>query len=95
MVRRIVKIDTSKISKTLAKLKRKDPALLVAVQKKIKQIALLDVIVIDKHFKNLRHDLNDYKRVQVGSFVLIFRLKGDIIIFEDLDHHDKVYRKRT
>ena len=86
-------IDTSKIENTLRKLRHKNPALFRAVQKKICQIASLDEISIN-HFKNLRHDLSHLKRVQIGSFVLTFRLKGDIIIFEDFDHHDRIYRKR-
>ena len=33
------------------------------------------------------------KRVHIGSFVLTFQIKEDIIIFEDFDHHDKIYKK--
>ena len=74
-------------------LKKRDHALFIAVRKKMRQITSCDKAEID-HFKNLRHDLSHLKRVQIGGFVLTFRLKGDIIIFEDFDHHDRIYRKR-
>ena len=85
-------IDTSRIEKLLRKLKQKDPALFGAVQRKINQIAQLDYSSIT-HFKNLRGNLNDYRRVQVGSFVLVFQVKGYTIIFKRFVHHDNAYRK--
>ena len=81
------------LQKTLNKLGRKDRNLAIAVRKKMRQITSCDTAEID-HFKNLRHDLSHLKRVQIGSFVLTFRLKGDMIIFEDFDHHARIYRKR-
>ena len=86
-------IDVSKIDKVLQKLKQKDAGLFRAVQKKIIQIAGMDAVAIE-HFKNLRHDLSHLKRVQVGSFVLVFTVQGDTVVFEDLDHHDFIYDKR-
>ena len=46
-------------------------------------------------YKNLRHDLSNYKRVQIGHFVLVFRFDkvNNLIIFDDFDHHDKIYTK--
>jgi len=85
-----MRIDTLSIKKVLQKLKRKDFALFRAVQKKINQIALCDEISV-QHYKNLRGDLSDYKRVQIGSFVLTFQVKKDIIIFKRFGHHDKAY----
>ena len=81
------------LQKTLNKLGRKGRPLAIAVRKKIDQIINCDETTID-NFKNLRHDLSPLKRVQIGSFVLTFRVKGDIIIFEDFDHHDRMYKKR-
>ena len=85
-------LRASKISKALAKIKKKDPVLFSAVRNKIKQIASYDEISI-QHLKNLRHDSSEYKRVQVGSFILFFRLEGDTIIFGRFKHHDYAYRK--
>ena len=81
------------LKKILDKLRYKDRNLAIAVRKKIIQIINSDSVSIG-HFKNLRHDLSHLKRVQVGSFVLIFRIKGNVIIFEDFDHHDRIYLKR-
>ncbi len=87
-----MKIDTSKVSDVLGKLKKKDSVLFRRVQKKIKQIASLPPAEIE-HFKNLRYDSSEYKRVQVGSFVLFFRIEGNKIIFERFRHHDDAYRR--
>ena len=88
-----MRIDISKIERTLEKLKRKDFAFFRALQNKITQIANCDEVSI-QHFKNLRHDLSHLKRVQLGSFVLVFQVKNNIVIFEDFDHHDRIYKKR-
>jgi len=77
----------------LFKLERKDRNLSIAVNKKIKQIIACDETSI-QHFKNLKGELSDYKRVQVGSFVLVFQVKRDIIIFRRFVHHDRIYKKR-
>lgn len=83
---------SEKLKKTLVQLKRKDKATYNALEKKILQIASSDTISI-KHFKNLRAPLSDFKRVHIGSYVLLFRVEGDKIIFEDFDHHDSIYTK--
>lgn len=85
-----MRVDTTLIQKTLKKLKIKDPQLFRAIQKKINQIANLDIVAID-HLKNLRGNLKDYKRVHIGSFVLIFKVENDILIFDKFKHHDKIY----
>ncbi|MBU2496516.1 MAG: hypothetical protein KJ767_00455, partial [Nanoarchaeota archaeon] len=50
-----------------------------------------------EHYKNLRHDLRDFKRVQIGHFVLVFRFdrKKELIYFADFDHHDNIYQKSS
>ena len=48
------------------------------------------------HYKNLQHDLKEFKRVHIdSSFVLVFKVdeQAKIGLFEDLDHHDVIYRK--
>jgi len=80
--------------KLLAKLKHKDKVRYESVLNKMKEIASsYDV----EHYKNLRNPLQFLKRVQVDShFILVFHyLKhNDTIVFYDLDHHDKIYKKR-
>jgi len=80
------------LRKIFDKLARKDSALASAVSKKISQIVNSTEFTIE-HFKNLRHGMSHLKRAQVGSFVLTFKLKSNIIIFEDFDHHDRIYAK--
>ncbi|MEA3379022.1 MAG: hypothetical protein U9Q69_05305 [Nanoarchaeota archaeon] len=81
---------SEKLKKSLKILKRKDKSTFIALDKKMRQIVSCDNLAI-VHFKNLRHDSSEYRRIQVGSFVLIFKVKGDTIIFEKFTHHDRAY----
>ena len=81
---------TPALGKQIDKLTHKDKVLALAVRKKIEQIISSDIIFIN-HFKNLRGNLCDYKRVHVGSFVLMFKVESDIIIFDKFRHHDNAY----
>ena len=81
------------LKKSLIVLKQKDKATYLAAKKKILQIASCDTISIER-FKNLRGSLKNFKRVHIGSFVLIFRIVDDTIIFEEFDHHDSIYKKK-
>jgi len=86
-------IISNELKKTLIVLKRKDKTMFEMVEKKIMQIASSDSLAI-QHYKNLRKPLNDFKRVHLGSYVLLFRVHADKIIFETFDHHDQIYQKR-
>ncbi len=77
------------LDKILSKLSKKDNAQFEKILKKIDEI--ISLCNID-HYKNLKNPLQDYKRVQIGHFVLLFKLEGDMIIFRYYDHHDKVYK---
>ena len=81
---------SEELRRVLDKIGRKDRVLAVSVSKKIRQIIACDNVSI-QHFKNLKGSLSDFKRVQIGSFVLIFQVKGDTIIFQRFVHHDKAY----
>jgi len=79
------------LAKKLAKLSKKDRNSYEAVMKKVQEVAeSADV----EHYKNLRHDMKDSKRVHIGHFVLVFsyRKSGDFVSFEDYDHHDSIYK---
>lgn len=81
---------SEELSKKLSKLKKKDPAQYIRVDKKIKEI-----INNPKHnYKNLKYNMSIFNRVHIGSFVLIFRIyhKDKIIWFDDYGHHDKIYK---
>lgn len=74
----------------LKKLSKKDASLYEQVMKKIDEIInSLDI----EHYKNLRYNMKDSKRVHIGHFVLIFQFDKtyQIINFDDFDHHDKIY----
>ena len=81
------------LQRILNKLSKKDKSFYERVMDKIEEVSnSADV----EHYKNLRQDLKDFKRVQVGEKVLVFKFDktNKIIVFEDFDHHDKIYRKR-
>mgnify|MGYP001589746350 FL=1 len=80
------------LQKILNKLSKKDRGLYEQVLKKIEEvIKSLDV----EHYKNLRYDLKDKRRVHIGHFVLVFQLikSENKIKFLDFDHHDAIYKK--
>jgi len=62
---------------------------------KIQEIVKNDIKTIER-YKNLRHELKDYKRVHIDRhFVLIFKVdkEKNFIFFADFDHHDNMYKK--
>lgn len=82
-----------KFHKILKKLFKKDRHLYERVWRKIEEI--VNSYNVD-NYKNLRHDLKNFKRVQIGEKVLIFKFDkmNNLILFLDFDHHDKIYLKR-
>ncbi len=81
-------IDLSEsLRKVLKKLYRKNRVLYKAVMKKMNE-----VVLNPEHYKNLRYDMSDYKRVHVGKhFVLFFTVEANVVKFNSLLHHDKAY----
>ncbi|MBN2127748.1 MAG: addiction module toxin RelE [Candidatus Diapherotrites archaeon] len=85
---------SDRLKKVLKKITVKNRQLSLAINKKIKQVCSCDEELI-QHYKNLRNDLSDYKRVHVDkSFVLLFHvdLKNKKVYFSKLDHHDNIYK---
>ncbi|MFH1751818.1 MAG: addiction module toxin RelE [archaeon] len=86
---------SEKLERVLSKLAKKNKMLVIAVNKKIKQICSCDIELMD-HYKNLKQDLSDYKRVHVSkSFVLLFKVdsKKGLVFFTKLAHHDDIYKR--
>ena len=84
---------SDELEETLEKLFKKDRKRYEMTLKKIEEIASRDNLSID-FYKNLRHDLKEYKRVHIDkSFVLIFKVykKENYILFDKLKHHDDIY----
>jgi len=82
---------TSKnFDRILLKLEKKDKQLCENLVNKINEVLNSPDV---EHYKNLKHELSDYKRVHIGHFVLVFRYDkmNNIIYFTDFDHHDKIY----
>ncbi len=85
---------TSKnLDRILKKLFRKDKGTYEQIIKKIKEVINSQNV---EHYKNLRYNLSDYKRVHIGHFVLVFKFNKteNLIEFSDFDHHDNIYKKR-
>jgi len=77
----------------IRKLLKKDRRKVEIINKKIKEIVGNDTSTTD-HYKNLRRDLKDYKRVHINThFVLSFKVdkQKNFILFVDFEHHDKAY----
>lgn len=77
----------------IRKLTHKDKKRVEIINKKIKEIINSDIDSIN-HYKNLRYNLSDYKRVHIDKhFVLTFKvdIQNKFILFADFDHHDKIY----
>ena len=86
------KFDVSEnLEKILNKLSKKDKDLYNQILKKIDEVINSKDV---EHYKNLRYNMKDSKRVHIGHFVLIFQYKKeeDIILFDDFDHHDNIYK---
>ena len=86
------KFDVSEnLEKILNKLSKKDKDIYNQILKKIDEV--INSKDVD-HYKNLRYNMKDSKRVHIGHFVLIFQYKKeeDIILFDDFDHHDNIYK---
>ncbi len=83
---------TSKnFDRILLKLESKDKQLYENLLNKMKEVLNNPNI---EHYKNLKYALKEFKRVHVGSFVLVFRYEksSDIVFFADFEHHDNIYK---
>ena len=82
---------SEKLQKILDKLSKKNGEIYEQIIKKINEIINSEDV---EHYKNLRHDLKEFKRVHIGHFVLTFKLdkNKNLISFEDFDHHDNIYK---
>ena len=80
----------------IRKLIKKDKKRVEIINKKIKEVVNNNKDSI-QHYKNLRHELSDFKRVYIDrSFVLVFKLDifNNFILFLNFDHHDKIYKNK-
>ncbi len=76
------------LQRIFRKLAKKNPQLNIAIQEKMEEI-----VQNPQHYKPLGNVMKGKYRVHFGSFVLVFSIDEarKIVIFEDFDHHDKIY----
>ncbi|MBN1544518.1 addiction module toxin RelE [Candidatus Woesearchaeota archaeon] len=80
------------LQKTLVKLFKKDRNTYEAVINKINEVVESSD---PEHYKNLKYNLKELKRVHIGHFVLVFGYdkQKDFLSFVDYDHHDNIYKR--
>ena len=79
------------VEKIFFKIAKKNPMQLEVIYDKIEEIRMNP-----QHYKNLRRPLQHLKRVHIDKhFVLVFSVDEaeKLIIIEDFDHHEKIYKK--
>ena len=76
--------------KKLKKLSKKDKNTYNALMNKIDEVLGTSNV---EHYKNLKYNMKESKRVHIGHFVLVFSYVKvrDFVSFEDFEHHDKIY----
>ena len=79
------------LEKILNKLSNKDKNTYNQILKKIDEVIQSEDV---EHYKNLRYNMKDSKRVHIGHFILIFQYikKENLILFDDFEHHDNIYK---
>ncbi len=72
-----------------AKLAKKDKVSFEYINKKI-----IEIRVNPYHFKPLRAPMQNYRRVHIGNFVLIYSIDENrkTVIIEKYKHHDEAYK---
>jgi len=70
------------------KLAKKDKVSFEYINKKI-----LEIRENPYHFKPLRKPIQDYRRVHIGNYVLVYSIneKTKTVIIERYKHHDEIY----
>lgn len=81
------------LQEIMVKLSKKNKPIYEQLLKKIEEVT--DSYDIE-HYKNLRYNMKDSKRVHIGHFVLVFQFdkKKNKIRFDDFNHHDNIYKKK-
>lgn len=78
------------LAEKLRKLRKKSPLLFRRIQKKIE-----DIVENPSHYKPLRYDMKNIRRVHFDPFVLIFSVNENekFVEFLEIDHHDNIYKR--
>ncbi|MFA4975496.1 MAG: type II toxin-antitoxin system RelE/ParE family toxin [Candidatus Paceibacterota bacterium] len=85
----ILKVAYSiEFEKILKRISKKDKRILDYLEVQIEK-----TIRFPEIGKPLRYTLKNRRRLDVGSFVLIYEFSENEVRFIDFDHHDKIYKK--
>lgn len=49
------------------------------------------ILVNPRSFKPLKYELKGFYRARIGKYRIIFRIDGDVVFIETIEHRDKVY----
>ncbi len=80
---------SKELERKLEKLQKRNRKQFDIIIKKIREIK-----ENPEHYKPLKYDMKNLRRVHIDkSFVLVFEISGDKVIFHDYDHHDNIYRR--
>jgi YafQ family addiction module toxin component len=82
-------IVSHRFQKEMEKLSQKNPEQHGHVLKKMEQITAKPL-----HYKPLSGDLHGSRRTHVGDFVLIYGIEEGRVVFQDYNHHDRVYQDK-
>ena len=65
------------------------------ILRKILRRKMNEIVFNPPHYKPLKYDLAGERRIQIGSFVLVYEINYSkkLIIFTRFTHHDKAYRR--
>jgi addiction module RelE/StbE family toxin len=66
---------------------KKDKILLDRLNKKIEEI-----LENPEHYPHKRYELKGKRSTHVGSYVILFAVEGEVVIFHRFRHHDLVYK---
>ena len=77
------------LNRVFFKLAKKDKVSFEYINKKVKEI-----LVNPFHFKPLRAPMQNYRRIHIGNYVLIYSINEGkkTIILEKYEHHDTIYK---
>ncbi len=77
------------VDKIFSKLAKKDKVSFEYIHKKIKEIQENPY-----HFKPLKAPMQNYRRVHIGNFVLVYSIdeNSKTVIIERYKHHDEAYK---
>lgn len=78
---------TASFNREYDKLFYRNRALHEQIEKKVEHI-----VEHPEHYKPLRGNMKGMRRVHFGSYVLIYKIKGEELQLIALDHHDFIYR---